>query len=357
MGSPSGLLPGSPSGPAGGPRYPDFAKRFPRVFVTGAAGFIGSHVVRRLVEEGVHVTALVLPNDPAPALGGISAAQLTRVSGDLSDQSALTRAMDGASLVIHLAAIYAIWLPRPRLMWEVNVDGTRNIMKAARAAGISRVVHTSSIAAVGHREGQVPATEDDLFQDYEGDDYVRSKYVSELEALAFARPDFEVVAVNPAFPFGADDTGPTPTGRMVRDTLAGRMPFLSEGGFNAVDVRDVAEGHLLGALHGQSGRRYILGGTNIGYRDFAQRIAAAAGRSAPRFTAPTRALVAAGTVAEWVADRITHSPPMLTRRSVAYLAGRWLWFSTSRAEIELGYKPRPIDEGIAASVAWFQGRR
>jgi len=339
------------------PRYPDFAQRFPRVFVTGAAGFIGSHVVRRLIEEGVHVTGLILPNDSAPALASLPATQLTRVSGDLSDPAALARAMQGADLVIHLAAIYAIWLPRPRLMWEVNVDGTRHLMAAARSAGIRRVVHTSSIAAIGHREGQLPATEDDLFQDYDGDDYVRSKYVSELEALAFARPDFEVVSVNPAFPFGADDTGPTPTGRMVRDTLAGRMPFVTEGGFNAVDVRDVAEGHLLGALHGRSGRRYILGGSNISYRDFAQRIATAAGRAPPRFTIPTRALVAAGGVAEWLADRITHQPPLLTRRSVAYLAGRWLYFSTFRAETELGYKPRPIDEAIAASVDWFRARR
>jgi dihydroflavonol-4-reductase len=149
------------------------AERFPRVFVTGAAGFIGSHVVERLVGHGVHVVALVLPNDEAPSLAGIPADKLTRISGDLSAVDVLARAMEGCGLVIHLAAIYAIWLPRPRLMWDVNVQGTRNIMTAARMAGVRRVVHTSSIAAVGHREGPVAADEDDLFDDWDGDDYVR----------------------------------------------------------------------------------------------------------------------------------------------------------------------------------------
>lgn len=337
-----------------GPRYPELARLFPRVFVTGGSGFIGSHVVARLVEEGAHVTALVMPGDRAPSLADVPPERVTRVTGDLTDVAALERAMAGCDLVIHLAAIYAIWLPRPALMWEVNVDGTRNVMRAARRAGIGRVVHTSSIAAIGHRAGDEPATEDDLFSDWDGDDYVRSKYVSELEALAFATPGFEVVAVNPAFPFGAKDTAPTPTGRMVRDTLDGKLPFVVAGGFCAVDVRDVAEGHLLGALRGHSGRRYILGGANVSYRDFAERVARVAGRRPPPVTMPRAALTRIGSVAEWLADHVTHAAPLLTRRSVGYLAGRYLYFSTSRAEQELGYKPRPIDEAIAASVAWFR---
>lgn len=332
---------------------PELARRFPRVFVTGGAGFIGSHVVARLVEEGVQVTALVLPNDPARALAPFSSEVVRRVTGDLSDASALARAMEGTSLVIHLAAIYAIWLPRPRLMWEVNVEGTRNIMRAAKMAGVPRVVHTSSIAAIGNRHGPEPADEDDLFHDWDGDDYVRSKYVSELEALAFAGPDLEVVAVNPAFPFGANDSAPTPTGRIVRDTLAGKMPFVTEGGFNAVDVRDVAEGHLLGALRGVSGRRYILGGDNVTFAEFSAKIAALAGKKAPSFVMPTRALTAVGRIAEWTATWVTHKQPLMTERSVSYLAGRWHWYSTARARRELGYSPRPLDDGIAASVAWF----
>lgn len=334
---------------------PELARRFPSVFVTGGAGFIGSHVVRRLVEEGVQVTVVVLPNDRAPALDGLPPDRVRRVTGDLSDASALARAMEGARLVIHLAAIYAIWLPRPRLMWEVNVEGTRNIMRAAKMAGVPRVVHTSSIAAIGQRAGMEPADEDDLFDEWDGDDYVRSKYVSELEALAFAGPDLEVVAVNPAFPFGANDTAPTPTGRMIRDTLAGKMPFVTDGGFNAVDVRDVAEGHLLGALHGTSGRRYILGGDNVSFADFAATVAAMAGRRPPRLVMPTRALAGVGRVAEWTATHVTRRPPLMTERSVTFMAGRWRYFSTARAQRELGYNPRPFEEAIAASVEWFRG--
>ena len=326
------------------------ADRYPRAFVTGAAGFIGSHVTRALLDAGVHVTALVLPGDRAVALAGLP---VERREGDLADVDRLSAAMTGCDLVVHLAALYAIWHPRPELLWQVNVQGTRNALAAARRAGIKRFVHTSSIATIGYRGAQ-PATEDDAFDEWHGDDYVRSKYTSELEALA-AR-DLDVVVVNPAFPFGAGDWAPTPTGKLVRDTLAGRLPFTTEGGFNVVDVRDVAAGHLLAARHGASGRRYILGGDNVTYRDFALRIARLAGRAGPRFTMPTPLLVTAGSVFEWLADQ-TGKPPLMTRRSASYLAGKWRWVASQRAESELGYKPRPIDDAIAASVAWFKERR
>lgn len=345
-----------PSEASGALGVDGFAARFPRVFVTGGAGFIGSHVVRRLLDLGVEVTVLALPNDPAPALAGLP---IRVARGDLSSIDALAAAMREAraDLVIHLAAIYALWLPRPRTMYDVNVTGTRNIMRAARAAGIRRVVHTSSIAAVGVLPGQAVADEDTPFAEWDvANDYVVSKYVAELEAFREASPDLEVVAVNPAFPFGADDTGPTPTGQMVLDTLRGRLPFVVEGGFNAVDVRDVAEGHLLGALHGTSGRRYILGGENVTFREFADRVARAAAKRPPAFTMPTRLIVAAGHVSEAIATHLTRRTPQFTARSVAYMAGRYSWFSTERAQRELGYKPRPIDEAIAASIAWF-GRR
>ncbi len=331
----------------------DLAKTYPRAFVTGAAGFIGNHVVRRLVEEGVETTCLVLPHDPAPMLEGL---RVRIVHGDLSDPIVLAEQMAGASIVFNLAAIYALWLPVPRTMFDVNVGGTRNVMSAARRAGVPRVVHTSSIAAIGTRPGAELADEDTPFCDWDvASDYVLSKYISELEAFALAGPDLDVVAVNPAFPFGANDIGPTPTGKMVSDLLRGRLPAIVAGGFNGVDVRDVAEGHLLAAVRGESRRRYILGGENISYRDFANRVAKVAGRPAPRFEAPVALFAGLGRVAETIATHITRRPPFFTEKSVTYVAGRWLYFSTARAQHELGYRPRPIDGAIAASVAWFKG--
>lgn len=336
-----------------------FRDRFPRAFVTGGAGFIGSHVVRRLVDLGVDVTVLALPNDPAAALAGLP---ISIARGDLDAVEPLAAAIAAskADVVFHLAAIYALWLKTPRRMFDVNVAGTRNLIRAARQAGVKRVVHTSSIAAVGVLPGRDVADEETPFGEWDvASDYVLSKYVAELEAFreaAQADDGLEVVAVNPAFPFGADDTGPTPTGQMVLDTLRGRMPFVVEGGFNAVDVRDVAEGHLLGALRGRAGRRYILGGENVTFADFAKRVAAAAHRKPPALTLPTGLMLAAGRVSEAIATHITRRPPQFTERSVAYMAGRYSWFSTQRAQRELGYTPRPLDEAIHASIAWFSQR-
>ncbi|MGM0574444.1 MAG: SDR family oxidoreductase [Myxococcota bacterium] len=337
-----------------GPAPLDPARVGRRVFVTGASGFIGSHLVRELLDLDFQVTCLVLPHDRAPLLGGLP---VERVTGDLSDVDVLARAMDGLQLVFHVAAIYAIWLPDRRPIWEVNVGGTRRMMEAARKAGVRRVVHTSSIAAVGHRPDRALSDETMGFNDWGvADDYVFSKYVAELEALKADGDDLEVVAANPAFPFGPHDIAPTPTGQTVLDILTGRMPFITEGGLNAVDVRDVAHGHLLVAAHGKPGERYILGGHNVTYRELAEAIGRVAGRRPPRLSIPPAVLRRFGQAAEQVADRITHRPPLMTARSAAYTVGRYLWFSIEKARTELGYEPRPLEEAIAASVAWFRDR-
>jgi len=326
---------------------------YPRALVTGGSGFIGSHVVRRLLDEGVAVRCLLLPGDAAPSLAGLD---VERVVGDVTDRAAVTRAAAGCDVVFNLAAIYAIWLPRPRRMYEVNVGGAVAVVEGARAAGVRRVVHTSSIAAIGHLPGRELADETTRFNDWElRDDYVLSKYISECEALARGGDGLDVVCVNPAFPFGDRDVGPTPTGRMIADALAGRLPFVIAGGFNAVDVRDVAEGHLLAARRGRPGERYILGGENVTFRDFGALVARRAGRRPPLLTLPTRAMLALGSVAGAIADHVTHAPPRFTRPSVAYLAGRYAWFSTAKAERDLGYSPRPIEHAIDASIAWFRG--
>lgn len=328
------------------------SRKYPRAFVTGGTGFIGSHVVKRLVEEGVDVTCLVMPGDAAVALRGLP---VRLVTGELDRPETYAGELKGQAIAFHLAAIYALWLPVPRRMFDVNVNGTRSFLMAARQAGVPRVVYTSSIAAVGTRPGQAVADEDEPFADWDvANDYVLSKYIAELEAFACIADGFEVVAVNPAFPFGQGDRAPTPTGKLVFDVIRGRLPVVVEGGINAVDVRDVAEGHLLAALRGRSGRRYILGSENITFAGLATRVAEAAGRRPPLFTAPAAAFIGFGRLAEQISTHILRRPPMFTEKGASYAAGRWLWFSTARARNELGYAPRGLDEAIRNSVAWFE---
>ncbi len=325
----------------------------PVAAVTGGTGFIGSQVVRLLHNAGVEVRVLTIPGDPATLLADLP---IARIGGDIASGAGLEQLMRGADAVFHLAAIYALWLPNRSRMFEVNVGGTRNIMAAARRAGIKRVVHTSSIAAVGYRNGKAVSDETDSFNDWElADDYVLSKYISEVEALAANGDGLDVVVVNPAFPLGHGDIGPTPTGRIVRETLRGRLPFAVKGGLNVVDVRDVAAGHVLAWRHGRAGQRYILGGDNVSNRELSSMICKLGGRSEPRFVMPTTPLRFAGQLSESVAQRVTHRAPMLTERSVAYTAGRHLFFDVSKARDELGYAPKPASEAIAASVAWFVG--
>ena len=339
------------------PRMPgseglDLSAFAPRVFVTGGAGFIGSHVVRRLLELGLEVTTLVLPKDPAPLLDGLDVRLLR---GDLSDVDVLARGMEGCRLVIHLAAIYALWLPDPKRIYEVNVDGTRNVMQAAQRAGVRRVVHTSSIAAVGCLPGRTLADETTGFNDWDiADGYVLSKYISEQEALRFDGHGIEVVAANPSFPFGPHDIGPTPTGRLILAVMKGQLPFVVDGGLNAVDVRDVAEGHLLAAARGRPGERYILGGHNVVNSEFYGEAAELIGVRPPRLRVPPQLVRLVGSASDLVTERVLRRPPMLTRKSVDYTVGRYLWFSVDKARRELGYEPTPLRTAVADSVAWFR---
>ncbi len=323
-----------------------------KALVTGASGFIGSHVARQLVEAGVDLRCLVLPNDRALYLQGVD---YERVDGDLSDPDALRDAMRGCEVVFHLAAIYALWLPRREEMFEVNVEGTVNVMRAARAAGVRRVVHTSSTAAVGHRAGRDLSDEATQFNDWSvANDYILSKYMSELEALSHHRDGLEVVAVNPGFPLGSNDRSPTPTGKLVADLLTGRLPFIIEGGLNAVAVKDVAAGHLLAATHATPGQRYILGGHNITFRQLAEAIAAVTGGKPPRLALPTSMVKAWGWVNEKWAAGVSKAEPSATHKAASYMAGRYVWFSNAKARRDLGWSVSPLSEAVRASVEWFR---
>ena len=324
-----------------------------RALVTGASGFIGSSLVRLLLDEGVAVRALVMPGDAAPNLAPMRD-RVEIAAGDLLSRPALAAAMAGCDTVFHLAAIYAIWLPVPRRMFDVNVGGTRNVMEAALDAGVARVVHTSSIAAIGTGPGGAPADEACHFDRWDdASDYVLSKYVSELEVHRYVAAGLPAVIVNPAFPFGAGDVAPTPTGEIIRQLLR-RAPFRLPGSFNAVGVRDVARGHWLAALRGQVGRRYILGGHNMSYDELCRRVARIADVPVPRFAVSRRHAVALGRLGDTLANRLLRRPPLLAEMTVRYAIGRELTYDVSRARTELGYEPGPIDAHIREAVDWFR---
>ena len=325
-----------------------------RVLVTGATGFIGSNLVRVLLEDGLSVRALVEPGVGTQNLNGLDVEQ---VEGDLRDPDALIAAVDGRDTVYHLGAIFDYWLPQPIEMFRVNVEGTIHTMRAALATGVERVVHCSSVASLGTLPGEQLANEKTIFNNWDNaDDYVLSKYMAEHEALRFDGPEMEVVVGMPCMPFGRNDIAPTPTGLIAQRYVAGTNPAAFTGGLNCVNVRDVAKGLQLCAMRGRPGERYILGGHNVPYRQIAEGICALAGTKPPRYTMDPGKLAWLGRVNEWLAA-LTGKKPYFSARSMTFLGGRYIYFDNSKARAELGYEPTPLEPTLAESVRWFAEER
>jgi dihydroflavonol-4-reductase len=318
--------------------------------VTGATGFIGSAVVRKLLARGRAVRALVEPGAPTPNLDGLTGVE--RIAGDVLDRDAVGRAMAGCDAVYHLAAIYALWLPDEKIIYDVNVEGTKNVLFAAMKAGVRKVVHTSSIAAIGVPRASELADETFAFNYWnEANAYIRSKYLSDLDAQRFAREGVPVVIVCPAFPFGERDVGPTPTGRFIVEALHGRVPGYTAGGFCAVDVDDVAECHVLADERGAIGERYIAGAHNVTYKDFYEAVTRVAGLKKIRMKLPTPAVVGMAWAMERWADR-SGTAPRITVRAARY-ATQTAWFDCAKARA-LGMPQTPLEETIEKAVRWFR---
>jgi dihydroflavonol-4-reductase len=272
---------------------------------------------------------------------------------DVCDFDGMKRALAGCAAYYHLAAIYKLWTPDPRAIYRVNIEGTTASLLAAQAAGVGRVVYTSSIAAVGLRADGQPSDETVEFNLYDiANEYLLTKMLSERIALQFAKT-LPVVVVNPAFPFGPGDVAPTPTGKIILSILRGEVPATGPGGFCAVDVDDVAAGHVAAEARGRVGERYILGNHNLTFRAFCETVARVAGVRPPRLQIPS--VVARGMALgmELWSDYVTHEEPRVTTKSVAYIS-RDMFFDPTKARQELGLPSTPLEETIARSARWFR---
>ncbi len=322
-----------------------------KTLITGATGFVGSAVLRQLIAAGHCVRALVRPGSDCRNLAGLSVEVIT---GDLTDRASLDRAVAGCSVLFHVAAVYRLWTPRPDEIYEANVTGTINLMQAAARAGVKRIVYTSSVATLGFRTDGEPSDECTpvSMSDMVGP-YKRSKFLAEAEVKRLADKDgLPVVIVNPSTPVGPRDIKPTPTGRMVLDAASGRMPAYVDTGLNLVHVDDVALGHLLALEHGKIGERYILGCRNMTLKEILTEIAVITGRRPPRVRLPLGLALAIAYPSE-ACSRVTRREPRVTVTGVK-LARKRMFFSTEKAQRELGYRPRPAVESLRDAVDWFR---
>ncbi len=320
-----------------------------KALVTGAAGFIGSHVARSLCAAGHDVRAGHLPGEDLRNLAGLA---LERVVCDVTDAGAVARAVDGVDVVFHLAAIYALWLPQPQRMLDVNVGGTRTVLAAAERAG-ARVVYTSSIAVFGGQGPGVNATEDSPFAlGATGDVYSYSKYVAHRVAVAAADRGQDVTIVAPCGPIGPGDVGPTPTGRLLLAALTMPAVVVMPTETCFADVRDMAAAHLAAADRGARGRSYLLGAHNLPLPELASRTLAVAGLRKPVWSLP-RPLVGAGARALVGVARVTGRAPLVTPAAVR-IARLGLRANCQRAARELGLRVRPIEDSLRDAVTWFR---
>lgn len=323
------------------------------VLVTGATGFVGSAVLRRLVAEGAAVRVLARPSSDRRNLDGVDCEV---VEGDLGDADSLRPAVAGCDAVYHVAADYRLWVPDPETLHRVNVVGTVALLRAAVEAGVSRIVYTSSVATLGLTDDRTPADEETPTSvDKMIGQYKRSKYLAENAVQRLIDEEgYPVVIVNPSAPIGPRDIKPTPTGRMIVDAASGRMPAYVDTGLNVVHVDDVAEGHVLAYRKGKTGERYILGGDDMTLQDIFAVVADHTGRKPPRIRLPHDLILPVAHCMEAIA-RVTGKEPRVTADGVR-MAKKHMFFSCEKAKQALGYRPRSAAKAIQDAVDWFDAQ-
>ena len=322
-----------------------------KAFVTGATGFLGSHVARVLSDQGADLRLLVRSGSNLKNLNGMKAETAT---GDLRDVPSLERAMSGCDTVFHVAADYRLWVRDPNEMYRTNVAGTRGMLEAARKLGIHRMVYTSSVATIGFRNDGRAADEDSpvSLADMIGH-YKRSKFMAEQIAMEAGRAGMQVVTVNPTTPIGEQDVKPTPTGRIVVDFLRRKFPAYVETGLNLVDVRECALGHVAALEKGRRGERYILGGEDLTLKQILDKLGQITGLPSPKIKLPYVVAFAAGIVDEAVTGLLLRREPRATVDTVR-MGKKKMFASSAKAERELGWKVVPVDDALRRAVEWFR---
>jgi dihydroflavonol-4-reductase len=317
--------------------------------VTGATGFVGSAIARELLKDGEEIKVLVRKTSDTR---NIDKLDVEKVYGDIRDSASMKKALEGCDTLYFTAAYFAHWAPDPKLLYEVNVGGTKATLQAALEAGIKKVVYTSTNNAIA-ASGPIPANEEKAFNYWEArDHYSMSKYIAENEARIFVTRGLPLVMVNPTLVIGINDIKPTPSGQMIIDVASQKMPGYIDGGVNLIDVEDVARGHILAAKKGRIGERYLFGNRNITVHDYLHLIAEIAGVKPPSLKLPYPIALALGHLFEFGAS-LNKKPPMVTASEVR-IGKMTEWYDCSKAVNELGLPQTPIELTIRKALEWFK---
>lgn len=321
-----------------------------RVFITGATGFVGSHVAAAYAAGGAKLRLLTRSTSNLVSLQGMDA---ETVVGDLCAPETLRSALTGCDALVHVAADYRLWVPEPAAMYKANVDGTRDLLRIAREVGVQRVVYTSSVATMGFTKTNTivdettPVSEADMIGHYK-----RSKWLAEQEAIAAARSGQPVMILNPTTPIGSQDRKPTPTGRIVVDFLNRNFPAYVETGLNLVDVEEIARMHVVALERGTPGERYILGGENLTLKQILDRMAALSGLPSPTMKVPHAVAMAFAFFDETLTGKLRGKEPRATVEAVR-MGRKMMFASSAKAERDLGFEVRPIDYALRTAMEWF----
>ena len=319
--------------------------------VTGATGFLGSALARELLKDGRTLKLLVRKNSDTRNIDDLDCEV---AYGDLQDRDSLKSALTGCQTLYHTAAYYSLWSRDKKLIYDINVQGTRNILESALEMGIEKVVYTSTVGCIGLSEDGSPANEDQPMNPATlCNDYKLSKYEAEQVAHELFGRGLPVVIVNPSTPVGARDIKPTPTGKIILDFLNRKMPAYIDTGLNLIDVADCARGHILAEEKGQLGERYILGNKNMSLKEILLALETLTGLKAPRIKMPYWVAYAAGLACEWASDNITHQPPSVPLAGVK-MAKYFMYFDPSKAIRELGLPQNPVENALGQAVRWFK---